>query len=260
MDIESLRERLTAMTPGFTLRWHEEVDSTNTLAMRLAGNGAAERTIVLADHQTAGRGRMQRIWQSPPGCNLYFSVILRPLIAPFRAAQITFLAGVAIFDALSPFCPEGVEIKWPNDLLINGRKICGILSEMRMDEGRAAVVLGVGINVNIEKGDFAPEYQNIAASLLSVTGVRQSRADVLCSFCTHFSRWYRVFGEEGFEPLRKGWLARTKMVGQNVRILFDSEVKEGVVAGIDDDGALLLVLPGGATERIIAGDATIVKG
>jgi len=260
LDIVSLRGRLSGFKTGFPLHYFENVDSTNTVGMKLAGEGAAEGTMVLADRQTAGRGRRQRVWQSPPGCNLYFSIILRPVIPMAKAAQITFLAGVAVADTLASVCPEGVEIKWPNDVLINNRKVCGILSELRTEQGRIEAVLGIGINVNMKKGDFAPEHRQIATSLLEETGRWHSREDVLCVFCTHFQHWYELFLEEGFEPLRKAWLSRTGMVGKNVRILFGNEIKEGIVSGLDDDGALLLAASDGALERIIAGDATIMRG
>jgi len=258
-DIALLTERLRGCKTGFPLYYFENVDSTNAVAMRLAQEGAAEGTMVLADLQTAGRGRLQRVWQSPAGCNLYFSVILRPEIALAKAVQITFLAGAAVADTIAPFCPDGIEIKWPNDVLIRSRKVCGILSELRTKNGGMTAIVGIGINVNMKRDDFAPEYRQIATSLLEETGRRHSREDVLCSFCTNFQRWYELFLSEGFGPIRQAWLSRTKMVGKNVRILFDTEIKEGVVSGLDEDGALLLAGATGAVERIIAGDATIIK-
>ncbi|MBW6485528.1 MAG: biotin--[acetyl-CoA-carboxylase] ligase [Syntrophobacterales bacterium] len=259
LDISSLRERLRGFKTGFPLYYFENVDSTNAVAMRLAQEGAAEGTMVLADCQTAGRGRLQREWQSPAGCNLYFSLILRPGIAIAKAVQITFLAGAAVADTIETFCPEGVESKWPNDVLIRSRKVCGVLSELRTKNGRMTAIVGIGINVNMKRDDFAHEYRQMATSLLEETGRRHSREEVLCSFCTNFQRWYELFLGEGFGPIRQNWLFRTKMVGKNVRILFGTEIKEGVVSGLDEDGALLLAGATGAVERIIAGDATIIR-
>lgn len=259
LDIASLRERLRGCKYGFPLHYFENVASTNAVALKLSKEGAAEGTMVLADRQTAGRGRLQRVWQSPAGCNLYFSVILRPKIALAKAPQLTFLAGVAVADTLASFCPEGVEIKWPNDVLINQRKVCGILSELNAEQGKIAAVLGIGVNVNMKKEDFASEYRQSATSLREETGRMHPREEVLCSFCTHFQRRYELFLNEGFEPLRQAWLFRTKMVGKNVRVRFGKEIKAGVVSGLDEDGALLLADAKGALERIIAGDATIIK-
>ncbi|MHB8092809.1 MAG: biotin--[acetyl-CoA-carboxylase] ligase [Syntrophales bacterium] len=258
-DIALLTERLRGCKTGFPLHYFENVDSTNAVAMRLAQEGATEGTMVLADRQTAGRGRLQRVWQSPAGCNLYFSFILRPKIDMAKAAQFTFLAGVAVADTIASFCPDGVEIKWPNDVLINNRKVCGILSELRTENGRMAAIVGIGINVNMKRDDFVPEYRQIATSLLEETGRRHPREEVLCSFCTNFQRRHELFLSEGFGPIRQVWLSRTKMLGKNVRILFGTEIKEGVVSGLDEDGALLLAGATGAVERIIAGDATIIK-
>ncbi len=260
LDISLLKARLRGFKIGSPLHYFESVDSTNALALKLASEDAPEGTVVLADRQTAGRGRLGRVWQSPAGKNLYFSIILRPQIGMAKAAQVTFLAGVAAEESLRAFCPDGVEIKWPNDVLINGKKACGILSEMRAAKGGMELVLGVGINVNIPKDDFAVEHRDIATSLFEETGRKQSREDVLCDFCVHFQYWQGVFLKDGFEPIRRAWLHRTRMVGKNVRVLFGKEVKEGAVSGIDDDGALLLAVSGGGVERIIAGDATIMKG
>ncbi len=267
LDISLLKARLRGFTIGSPLHYFESVDSTNALALKLASEGAPEGTVVLAERQTAGRGRLGRAWQSPAGKNLYFSIILRPESAASwsqmemaKAARITFLAGVAAAESLRAFCPDGVEIKWPNDVLINGRKACGILSEMRAGKGGMELVVGVGINVNIPKDDFAVEHRETATSLFEETGRKQSREDVLCDFCVHFQRWQGVFLKDGFEPIRRAWLHRTDMVGKNVRVLFGKEIKEGAFSGIDDDGALLLAVSGGGVERIIAGDATIMKG
>jgi BirA family transcriptional regulator, biotin operon repressor / biotin---[acetyl-CoA-carboxylase] ligase len=259
LNVDLLRERLKGLRIGSSLHYFETVDSTNAVGIRLAQEEAAEGTLILADSQTAGRGRFQRVWQSPSGSNLYFSVVLRPDIAPAEATSLTFLGGVAVFEALSSYCPRGMEIKWPNDILINNRKVCGILTEMKTDGKRVEAVMGVGINVNIKKGDFTPEHREAATSLAEETGRELSREDVLFAFCTQFQHWYETFLKDGFEPIRKAWLSGTTMVGRQVRVKFRDEIKEGIVSGIDNDGALLLVDSEKVVQRITAGDATIVK-
>jgi BirA family transcriptional regulator, biotin operon repressor / biotin---[acetyl-CoA-carboxylase] ligase len=257
---ESLASRLAGQRIGGPFHFQASVDSTNRLALELAKGGAAEGTMVLADHQTAGRGRLQRIWQSPPGCNLYLSIILRPAVAPQDLSQITLLAGVAVAEAIATVCPEGVGIKWPNDLLLRGRKVCGILTEMRTDAGRHALVVGIGLNVNISREDFAPELRLSATSLKEETGREVSRDEMAVVLCERFGKWYETFLRDGFDPVREAWLARSIMVGKTVRVIFRDEVQEGTVTGIDRDGALLIcAAPGAATLRITAGDATIVK-
>jgi len=260
-DAVALQSRLTGRRIGCRLHYEETVDSTNRVAMELAQGGAPEGTVVLADRQTAGRGRLQRSWQSPPGCNLYLSVILRPAIPPHDAAQITLLAGVAVAEAISAVCPERVGIKWPNDLLIGGRKVCGILTEAKMAMGRIdSVIVGVGLNVNIDSADFDPAHRETATSLREETGRDHSREDLLFLLCERFDQWYEIFLHDGFAPVREGWLARAEMAGKRLRILFLDEMQEGVFAGIDRDGALLIADEKGAVRRITAGDATIMKG
>jgi BirA family biotin operon repressor/biotin-[acetyl-CoA-carboxylase] ligase len=260
-DLKALQSRLTGRRIGCRLHYEETVDSTNRVAMELAREGAPEGTVVFADRQTAGRGRLQRNWQSPPGCNLYLSVILRPAIPPHDAPQITLLAGVAVAEAISAVCPERVGIKWPNDLLIGGRKVCGILTESRMDTGGIdSVIVGVGLNVNMERADFDPALRETATSLREETGREHSREDLLLLLCERFDPWYAIFLHDGFAPVREGWLARAAMAEKRLRVLFRDQVQEGMFAGIDRDGALLIADEQGAVRRITAGDATIMKG
>jgi BirA family biotin operon repressor/biotin-[acetyl-CoA-carboxylase] ligase len=259
-DAESLRPILAGRRIGGLLCYRESVDSTNRVALQLVREGAAEGTVVLADAQTDGRGRLNRAWQSPPGSNLYFSVILRPPVAPSDASQITLLAGVAVAEAIATVCAVGVGIKWPNDVRIRGRKVCGILTEMRTAGSRAAVIVGIGLNVNIHKGDFDPGHCNTATSLREETGRDHSRENLFLLLCERLGQWYETFLHSGFAPVREEWLLWSEMAGRHVRILFRDEVQEGVVQGIDRDGALLISDGWGEVRRITAGDATIMKG
>jgi BirA family biotin operon repressor/biotin-[acetyl-CoA-carboxylase] ligase len=256
---EALSRRLAGLRIGTPLCGRDSVDSTNRLALELAREGAAEGTVVIADRQTAGRGRLQRAWQSPAGCNLYLSVILRPEVPPEDLAQVTLLAGVAAAEAVAAVCPEGLSIKWPNDLLIRGRKVCGILTEMRTEAGRHALVVGIGLNVNIGRQDFDPGLRQSATSLREETGRLISREEMAVVLCGRLGFWYDTFLAEGFEPVRREWLARSAMVGQRARVLFRDEVQEGIVTGIDRDGALLIRPDSGSVLRVVAGDATILK-
>jgi BirA family biotin operon repressor/biotin-[acetyl-CoA-carboxylase] ligase len=259
-DAKDLQSRLTGRKIGWLLHYLETVDSTNRFAMGLAREGAPEGTVVLADRQTAGIGRLQRAWQSPPGCNLYISVILRPAVAPPEASRITILAGVAVAEAIASICPAGVGIKWPNDVQIRGRKVCGILTEMATAGGSRAVIIGIGLNVNIKRENFDPGHRDTATSLWEETGREHSREDMAFLLCERLERWYETFLHAGFAPVREEWLARSDMAGKRVRVLFRDEVQEGVVEGIDRDGALLLADGQGGVRRITAGDATILKG
>ena len=259
-DANALQSRLTGRKMGCLLHYRETVDSTNRFAMGLAREGAPEGTVVLADHQTAGMGRLQRAWQSPPGCNLYLSVILRPAVAPPEASRITLLAGVAVAEAIASICPAGVVgIKWPNDVQIRGRKVCGILTEMATAGGSRAVIIGIGLNVNIKRENFDLGHRDTATSLREETGREHSREDMAFLICERLERWYETFLHAGFAPVREEWLARSDMAGKRVRVLFRDGVQEGVVEGIDRDGALLISDEQGNVRRITAGDATIMK-
>jgi BirA family biotin operon repressor/biotin-[acetyl-CoA-carboxylase] ligase len=260
-DCDALHSRLTTARIGRRLHVLGECDSTNVVCVKLAEEGAPEGTIVLADHQTAGRGRLQRQWQSPPGCNVYCSILLRPAIAPADAAQITLTAGVAVAEMIAGLGLTGVGLKWPNDVRIGGRKVCGILTEMRMVRGTLAwVVVGIGLNVNMAGTAFDPAYRAGATSLKEETGETYLREEVAVRLCREVEKWYGLLLREGFPPVRDRWLGRSEMSGQRVRILFRDELQEGVVAGLADDGALLLADPLGSVRRITAGDATIMKG
>jgi BirA family transcriptional regulator, biotin operon repressor / biotin---[acetyl-CoA-carboxylase] ligase len=260
LDAKALRSRLAGRRIGDPLHYRETLDSTNRVALQLAREGAAEGTMVLAEGQTAGRGRLNRGWQSPPGCNLYLSVILRPPIAPSEASPITLMTGVAVAETIASVCAAGVGIKWPNDVQIRGKKVCGILTEMRRAGGKTAVVVGIGLNVNIQKDGFDPGHCATATSLREETGRDHSREDLLVLLCERLGHWYEIFLHQGFAPVREGWLVRSQMAGKQVRILFRDEVQEGVVEGIDRDGALLIADGRGEIRRITAGDATIMKG
>jgi BirA family biotin operon repressor/biotin-[acetyl-CoA-carboxylase] ligase len=260
-DAEALQARLAGRRIGRRLLFLPEVGSTNRLALQLAQEGAPEGTVVIADRQTEGRGRLQRVWQSPPGCNLYVSFLLRPAIAAVNAARITLMAGVAVAEMVSFFCPEGVGLKWPNDVRIRGKKVSGILTEMRMDGGAVeAVVVGVGVNVNMARADFDPEHRGAATSLREETGRLCVREDAAFLLCEKLGQWYQILLGEGFMPIRSRWLSLSEMGGSLIRVLFEGEVQEGVFTGIDGDGALLLTDALGSVRRITAGDASIMKG
>jgi BirA family biotin operon repressor/biotin-[acetyl-CoA-carboxylase] ligase len=255
----ALRSRLAGKTIGHPLHYFETLDSTNRVALSLAREGVSEGTVVISDEQTAGRGRLKRVWQSPPGCNLYTSVILRPTVALSEISQITLLAGVAVAETLASICPEGVTIKWPNDIMIRDRKVCGILTESVEAGGSLAVIVGIGGNVNIGKDDFDPAYRDTATSLLEETGREHSREELAFLLFGRLEAWYKDLQETGFTEVRKAWLSRSEMMGKRIRIGFRDEVHEGTVQGIDHNGVLLISDEQGEILRITAGDATILK-
>ena len=233
--------------------------STNSDASALGRSGAPEGTVVVADAQTAGRGRLGRTWVSQPGLNLYLSILLRPRILPAAAPQLALVAGLAVAEA---FEEEGAAatIKWPNDVLLGGRKACGILTELEAEADRVEfVVVGIGVNLNSCEEDFPPELRPRATSLRLARGREVERARFAGRLLARFERCYERFREHGFAALAAEWEQRSALIGRDLTIDGAGEVVTGEYAGIDRDGALLLRDRGGV-RRVLAGDVTIVGG
>lgn len=238
----------------------DSVESTNLEALKLAAAGAPEGTAVIAEEQTAGRGRLNRTWQSPPGCNLYLSLVLKPDVEPADAPQITLLAGAAVAKALSRWCPGSVGVKWPNDVMIRDRKVCGILTELRLSGGGiSSVIVGIGINVNIRREELDPAFRDAATSLLEETGAETDRTVLAADLLEELEILYDLWIRDGFDAVRPHWLPYSVLTGKRVRVAFQDEVEEGTAVGLDADGALILEESGGIRKRVLAGDATILK-
>jgi BirA family biotin operon repressor/biotin-[acetyl-CoA-carboxylase] ligase len=255
LDISLVRQNLGAARLGGKLHYFEQLASTNTHARELAENGAAEGEVVIAEAQTQGRGRLGRRWESPPSVNLYFSIILRPKLAPEHAAQITLMAAVGVADAVATFITQQPAIKWPNDILVDGRKLAGILAEASCDAARIEyVILGIGINVNCRIGSMPPELGQRATSLFELTGNNASREIVLGRLIQALDRCYGVLEASGFEALRPHWEARFNLRGKRVRVELGNEVIIGCARGINADGALVIEDDKGVLKTVIAGD------
>lgn len=232
-----------------------ELDSTNSEAYRMAGEGGEEGEAVVADRQLRGRGRLGRRWLSPPGVNLYVSIILRPPIAAKNAPLITLMAAVATAKATKRISGLQPRIKWPNDLLINNKKVAGLLNEMKCKEGKVEfVVLGIGINVNMPLEMVPEEMRSTATSLREELGYDISRVEFLSALLREVEREYQTFltGEPG--RILRQWEEFSQMVGKFVEMRSFNEVIRGKVKGIDSNGSLLLSAPDGSERRVIAGD------
>ncbi len=235
-----------------------EIDSTSAEARRRAAAGAVDGTVIWAERQTAGRGRRGRAWVSPDG-NLYVSFILKPECAPDVAAQLGFAAALAVAEAIRGFLPSTASIacKWPNDVLVDGRKIAGILLESQAAAGGGLDWIVVGIGINLAT---APAETEFPATSLAATG----RPDVfpsamLAALAASLQHWYEVWGRTGFASIRAAWLDLAYGLADPVRVRLDSETLEGRFGGLDVDGALLLEMPAGR-RRITAGDVFPVRG
>ncbi len=236
-----------------------EVDSTNVQLRRLAEDGALEGTVVVADRQSAGRGRLGRRWESPFGVNLYCSILLRPQIPVQQASQLTFLSAVAVAETLNKVCHMSAKVKWPNDILIDGAKISGLLNEMNAEtEQIHFVILGIGINLNMTADQFPDELKYPATSAFLETGETVNRLVFLQELLQCLDRYYSEFLTDGFIPIRRRWENLCNMMNMHVEIEQGHGSICGTVVGLDPEGALRVQLDNGQMERILAGDVTPV--
>jgi len=253
-----IRPLLNTHDLGQTLHWYEEIGSTSDRAKELAEEGAEHGEVVIAEAQTAGRGRRGRAWVSPPRRNLYFSVVLRPELPPARAPELTLVASLAICDALRQ-AGVAAGIKWPNDVLASGRKIAGVLTELAAEPDRVHwVVVGAGVNVNARREDFPEELRDEATSVLLERGQAAPRALLAAACFTALEDWVDRHAEEGFGPIRDAWRARSVTLGREVRVQEAARELRGVAEDIDDAGALLVRTPAGV-ERVLAGDVALLR-
>ena len=240
---------------GKKIHYFKTLDSTNSTAYQLALHGAKEGEGVIAESQEKGRGRLGRQWVSPPFLNLYLSVILRPPLPPHRASLMTLLAAVATADAIEKTSGLKPLIKWPNDLLLGKRKVAGLLNEIHSETDHIHfVILGMGINLNMDEKLFPGDLRTKATSLKKEMGRPVSRKEFVCHLLKALEQWYEIFLEKGNAPVLKAWRERARIEGKRVRVTSFGDVLRGRAVDIDSDGALILKTKGGVQKRIVAGD------
>jgi BirA family biotin operon repressor/biotin-[acetyl-CoA-carboxylase] ligase len=255
-------EILTEGDIGRNIIFLDEVESTNTFCVKLAELGAPNGTVVVSESQTKGRGRLGREWASPRGGNIYMSILLRLGISIKDATPLTLMAAVASTRSLREKTGLMVEIKWPNDLMANGRKLGGILTETKARAGRAVLtVLGIGINVNIEPADLPEGVRETATSVKHETKRSHSRAILIASLLEEINSWYSLFSRGGRDPVLREWKRLSSTLGNHVRVETGRETVFGLAEDINGDGNLLLRLRSGRQKSIRSGDVkTIRKG
>ena len=242
---------------GKEYHYFETIPSSNNEAKKLAFAGAPEGTVVVAEEQGAGKGRLERGWFSPKGKGIWFSVILRPPFLPQEAPKCTLMAAVAIVRAARKFGAE-VGIKWPNDILADGRKLVGILTEMNAEMERINyVVIGTGVNVNLWPEDYPDDVRDIANSLAMVTGKPLPRAELFAEILQAMEELYLSACENGFVAVLDEWRKYSVTLGQEVNVISVNETFSGVAKDIDADGALLVETPEGEVRKVLAGDVSI---
>jgi BirA family biotin operon repressor/biotin-[acetyl-CoA-carboxylase] ligase len=245
---------------GKKIHHFHSLDSTNSKAYQLALNGAEEGEVVIAESQEKGRGRLGRQWFSPPFLNLYLSVILRPKIPPHQASLITLMAAVATADAIQKFSGLLPLIKWPNDILLRDRKVAGLLNEIHSEMDRIHfVILGMGVNLNMDEQMFQKEIRTVATSLKNEMGETISRKAFLQFLLLELERWYTIFLREGSAVILKAWRDRAHIQGRWVKVTSFKESVVGIAMDVDSDGALILETTDGKRKRVVAGDIEYKK-
>ncbi len=255
---QKISHGLQTRTFGGRILYREEVDSTQELAKQLAESGADEGTIAICEKQSGGRGRRGRVWVSPPYVGIYFSIVLRPPLNPAAVIQIPLLVGVAVCQAITEVTPLHPEIKWPNDVVVNGKKVCGILTEMKADAGTVSyIVPGIGVNVNTPRDYFPEDIAVIATSLAAEAGKPVSRIILLQNILLHLETLYYEFLSCGFASIREKWKTWDNTLGARVEINGNDGIMVGQAVDIDEEGFLLVKTDDAEIKRIVGGDVSL---
>ncbi len=257
LSYSELKSRIRNNWAGSEIYYYEETGSTNIDAKRLGEEGAAHGTIVVADKQNAGRGRRGRAWQSPAGKDIYFTILLRPSFEPDKASGLTLVMALSVAQAVERKCSLKAGIKWPNDVVLNGKKICGILTEMNMETDYIQhVVIGVGINVNLD--EMPEEISQTATSILWESGEKTARAELLQEVLARFEENYGMYEKESdLSYMLEEYNSYLVNVGKQVKVLDPKGEFEGIARGINASGELLIETPDGKVAEVYAGEVSV---
>lgn len=254
--VEQVLAGLGTAFVGRPLIYLAEAGSTNDEARRLAEAGAPEGTLVLAEHQTAGRGRLGRRWEAPPGSSLLLSLLFRPDLVPAQVQRLTMICGLALVEAIAGQTGLAVGLKWPNDLVVGGAKVGGMLTEIGLSGGRLEyVVVGIGLNVNLDPGQLPPGLLMPATSLSHALGRPVDRLALLGAFLQAVEVRYQAL-RAGHSPHGE-WAQHLVTLGQPVTVSGTGLFLQGVAEGVNADGALLVRRDDGRLETVLAGDVTL---
>lgn len=243
---------------GKNIEYYPTLQSTNDHAKAIADQGVPEGTLVVAESQEQGKGRLGRFWFSPEGGGIYATVVLRPPLRPDQAPGFTLLAAVALAQAVLKETGLAPGIKWPNDLLLSGKKFCGILTEMKAEMDRIHyLVIGTGINVNVDIQLFPEEFRDTATSVKAILGQDVSRVRLLTAYLQTLENLYRIYLEQGLSPIIKEWKAWNVTLGQHVTLTSGNEVFCGRAVDIDDSGGLVVLGNNGERRTFQSGEVTL---
>ena len=257
-DAANILENLNCAHIGSVVVFLPEIDSTNNLVKTYLANGADEGLVVVAESQTGGRGRMGRAWHSPPEVGVYLSVLLKPPIEPDHLPHFTLLAGVAAVLTVNEFSHPPASLKWPNDVLIHGKKVCGLLCELTQNQGEpSGLIIGIGFNVNHLPDQFPEDLKNTATSLRVINSCLTDRLAVIRSFLMNLDREYQIYLKEGPRPMIEKWGLNTDLFGKKVAITRGTDITTGTAMRLDELGRLVLRRDDGHEETFDSGEVTL---
>lgn len=255
---DEIRLGLKTKFIGKNIHYEECVESTQKIAHRFAYEDVAEGTVIIAEEQRSGRGRMDRKWHSPKYTGIWMSLILRPNIPLPKAPQLTLLAAVAIVQAIEELTDLTPEIKWPNDILINGKKVTGILTELQAEADRInSIIIGIGMNVNQVAEDFPDELENIATSLRIEQGKKISRAEMIRGIFNNLEKLYLLYLADGFLPIKLLWESYAVSIGREITARTLMQTIVGKALGITDEGVLKIEDKHGVTHHVYSADIEV---
>ncbi len=284
LTVEGIKNCLNTRFIGADIYLFDAIDSTNDYAHKLAKEGAKEGTVVLSESQSKGKGRLGRTWFSPSGANIYLSVILRPQMPSTQITLLTFAAAIAVAKAIRDAANLDADIKWPNDILIKGKKVAGILSEMEANKnppippfkiplsppllkgdigglsgGKGGLnvrfaIIGIGINVNLGLNDIPTELKDKATSIKSETGIAADRTNLICRVLENLEEWYNLFERNRVNDINEEWKSLAITIGRDVKVQSGNSFIEGRAVDIDESGALLIKDRNGVIQKALSGD------
>ncbi len=255
LDTRRIASHLRTVRFGRELTVLAKTDSTQTEAEKRAREGAPEGTLVVAEEQTSGRGRQGRVWHSPPGKGVWMSTVLRPEGPLTAVPQLTLLAAVAVCRAIRQVSGVEAGIKWPNDLLADGRKLCGILLEAVVEDGGVRhCIMGIGIDANLEESDYPEELRSKVTSLRRESGIEVDRSALIAAVMNEFETLYRLYAESGFEPVRLLWESLSVTLGREIVVRDVRGERRGWAHGLGGQGELMMRTEDGAVVPVYSGD------
>jgi len=258
-EIEIVKNLQTEIFGRKEIHIFNETDSTNIQAFRIAEGGAAEGSIIIAESQTGGKGRLGRKWISPSGKNLYLSMIIRPQIPVINAPRLTIVTAAALSETLDSIGVSAHKIKWPNDMLFDGKKLSGILAEMKGDGSTINfIIIGVGVNINSTADNYPDEIKDSVISLKEITGSEVDRIKFLNSFLLHFEKNYLDFLQGRFPEIIDKWIIKSEIINQKINVTDYNNTFTGIVTGITPDGNLILKT-GNGTCYVSSGDINFLE-